>query len=211
MTNCITRSFYHHNTSTVAKRLLGKKLVRVLPGQSTPRLLTGIITETEAYGGSEDPASHAYKGRNSRNSNMFGAKGICYVYIAYGMYPCTNVVAYSNKNKAGAVLIRSILPIRGIRSMIKNRNINKLSGLTNGPGKLSMAMLIDRSLNGADLTDSKSFLYIEDGIETSNVWCTSRIGISVGKELNRRFVLLDELETSLGIIRLNNENNDKTI
>lgn len=206
MTNCLTRSFYYHGTSTVAKMLLGKKLVRVIPGSSTPLILAGVITETEAYGGSEDPASHAYKGRNPRNSIMFGAKGLCYVYIAYGMYPCTNVVAYSSKNNAGAVLIRAILPIRGIRSMMKNRNMNKLSGLANGPGKLSMAMLIDRSLNGADLTDSTSFLYIQEGIETSRVWCTPRIGLSIGKELNWRFVLLDDVNTSLGTIRSNNEN-----
>jgi DNA-3-methyladenine glycosylase len=199
MTSCISRSFYHHSTSTVAKRLLGKLLVRVIPRPSSPLLLTGIITETEAYGSGEDPASHAYKGRKPRNSTMFGEKGVCYIYIAYGMHHCTNIVAYSGNKDAGAVLIRSIFPVRGIKQMMKNRKINKLSDLANGPGKLSTAMMIDRSLNGVDVTDFNSFLYIVEGIETSRVWCTPRIGISAGKELNWRFVLLDDVNTSLGM------------
>jgi DNA-3-methyladenine glycosylase len=197
MNNCLRRSFYHGETSTVARKLLGKKLVRVMPTSQVPQQLVGIITETEAYGGSEDPASHAYNGRKPRSSIMFGVKGVCYVYFVYGMYHCTNVVAYSGKNDAGAVLIRSIFPIEGIKSMMKNRKINKFRDLANGPGKLSMALLIDKSLNGVDLTDSNSFLNIQDGIESSRVQCTSRIGVSLGKAVKWRFVLLDDVTTSL--------------
>ena len=197
MNNCLRRSFYHGETSTVARKLLGKKLVRVMPTPQVPQQLVGIITETEAYGGSEDPASHAYNGRKPRSSIMFGVKGVCYVYFVYGMYHCINVVAYSGKNDAGAVLIRSIFPIEGIKSMMNNRKINKFRDLANGPGKLSMALLIDKSLNGVDLTDSNSFLNIQDGVESSRVQCTSRIGVSLGKEVKWRFVLLDDVPTSL--------------
>jgi DNA-3-methyladenine glycosylase len=197
MNNCLRRSFYHGETSTVARKLLGKKLVRVMPTAQAPQQLVGIITETEAYGGSEDPASHAYNGRKPRSSIMFGVKGVCYVYFVYGMYHCTNVVAYSRKNDAGAVLIRSIFPIEGIRSMMKNRKINKFRDLANGPGKLSMALLIDKSLNGVDLTDSNSFLNIQDGIESLRVQCTPRIGVALGKEVKWRFVLLDDVTTSI--------------
>jgi DNA-3-methyladenine glycosylase len=197
MNNCLRRSFYHGETSTVARKLLGKKLVRIMPTPQAPQQLVGIITETEAYGGSEDPASHAYNGRKPRSSIMFGVKGVCYVYFVYGMYHCTNVVAYSRKNDAGAVLIRSIFPIEGIRSMIKNRKINKFRDLANGPGKLSMALLIDKSLNGVDLTDSNSFLNIQDGIESLRVQCTPRIGVALGKEVKWRFVLLDDVTTSI--------------
>jgi DNA-3-methyladenine glycosylase len=197
MNNCLRRSFYHGETSTVARKLLGKKLVRVMPMPQAPQQLVGIITETEAYGGSEDPASHAYNGRKPRSSIMFGVKGVCYVYFVYGMYHCTNVVAYSRKNDAGAVLIRSIFPIEGIRSMMKNRKINKFRDLANGPGKLSMALLIDKSLNGVDLTDSNSFLNIQDGIESLRVQCTPRIGVALGKEVKWRFVLLDDVTTSI--------------
>ena len=197
MTNCLRRSFYHGETSTVARKLLGKKLVRVMPPPQAPQQLVGIITETEAYGGSEDPASHAYNGRKPRSSIMFGVKGVCYVYFVYGMYHCTNVVAYSRTNDAGAVLIRSIFPIEGIRSMMKNRKINKFRDLANGPGKLSMALLIDKSLNGVDLTDSNSFLNIQDGIESLRVQCTPRIGVALGKEVKWRFVLLDDVTTSI--------------
>jgi DNA-3-methyladenine glycosylase len=197
MNNCLRRSFYHGETSTVARKLLGKKLVRVMPTPQAPQQLVGIITETEAYGGSEDPASHAYNGRKPRSSIMFGVKGVCYIYFVYGMYHCTNVVAYSRNNDAGAVLIRSIFPIEGIRSMMKNRKINKFRDLANGPGKLSMALLIDKSLNGVDLTDSNSFLNIQDGIESLRVQCTPRIGVALGKEVKWRFVLLDDVTTSI--------------
>jgi DNA-3-methyladenine glycosylase len=197
MNNCLRRSFYHSETSTVARKLLGKKLVRVMPTAQAPQQLVGIITETEAYGGSEDPASHAYNGRKPRSSIMFGVRGVCYIYFVYGMYHCTNVVAYSRKNDAGAVLIRSIFPIEGIRSMMKNRKINKFRDLANGPGKLSMALLIDKSLNGVDLTDSNSFLNIQDGIESLRVQCTPRIGVALGKEVKWRFVLLDDVTTSI--------------
>jgi DNA-3-methyladenine glycosylase len=137
---------------------------------------------------------------------MFGVKGLCYVYFVYGMYHCTNVVAYSRKSDAGAVLIRSIFPIEGMKPMMKNRKINEFTRLANGPGKLSMALLIDRSLNGVDLTDSKSFLYIQEGIESSRVQRTPRIGVSLGKELNWRFVLLDDVTKSLDLTKKNSKN-----
>jgi DNA-3-methyladenine glycosylase len=88
-----------------------------------------------------------------------------------------------------------------MKPMMKNRKINEFTRLANGPGKLSMALLIDRSLNGVDLTDSKSFLYIQEGIESSRVQRTPRIGVSLGKELNWRFVLLDDVTKSLDLTK----------
>jgi DNA-3-methyladenine glycosylase len=202
ITSCLSRDFYECNTPTVARKLLGKKLVRVIFERSKePQRLAGIITETEAYGGNDDPASHAFGGSTPRSSIMFGANGTCYVYFVYGMYHCTNVVAYSKKNEAGAVLIRSVFPVEGINSMMKNRKIKKFTELANGPGKVSMAMLIDKSLNRLDLTDSKSCLHIEEGIKSSRVRSTPRIGITFGKDLNWRFVLGDNVSSCLQILR----------
>jgi DNA-3-methyladenine glycosylase len=151
--------FYERETVTVAKQLIGKKLTRKI--QNTK--LTGIITETEAYRGKDDPASHAATKLTNRNSVMFGPVGMSYVYFTYGMYFMLNVVAKSKKQNAGAILIRAIYPQDGIKIMIKNRGINDLNKITNGPGKLTQAMNITKEQNNIDLT-KKSSIYISEGI-----------------------------------------------
>ena len=113
----LPRKFYINDTKQVAKDLLGKELVRKV-GKS---VLSGIITETEAYKGKNDPASHAARKKTERNKIMFGEVGHAYVYFTYGMHYCFNVVAKKENDESGAVLIRAIHPQQGIKRMIKNR------------------------------------------------------------------------------------------
>lgn len=192
-TACIPRIFYNCDTTSVAKGLLGKMLVRILWTSVGSIRLAGIITETEAYGAYEDPASHAFRGLTPRSSIMFGKRGICYVYLIYGTYHCLNVVAYSNKKVAGAVLIRSLYPTEGIKAMMIFRKSRKIEGLTNGPGKICIALKIDKSLNGLDFTDSQSCLRIEDGIESHRTKATKRIGLTFGTELKRRYSIVGNI------------------
>jgi DNA-3-methyladenine glycosylase len=173
----LPRKFYQRDTVKVAKELLGKTLVRKING----KILTGIITETEAYAGKNDPASHASRKKTERNKVMFNEVGFSYVYFTYGMYYCFNVVAKKKTEPAGAILIRSIQPMLGIKHMIRNRNTNKISNLTNGPGKLSQALKITLKQYNHDLTKNSS-LYITDGIKPKKITKAPRIGISIGTE-----------------------------
>ena len=103
----LPRKFYINDTRQVAKDLLGKELVRKIGKQ----VLSGIITETEAYRGKDDLASHAATKMTERNKVMFGPVGKSYVYFTYGMYFMLNVVAKSKRQNAGAVLILSLIHI----------------------------------------------------------------------------------------------------
>ena len=170
--NTLPREFYLKNTVTVAKNLLGKKIVRKIGRQE----ISGIITETEAYRHKDDPASHAFRKITDRNKAMFGDVGMAYVYFTYGMYYCFNVVAKHPKIEAGAVLIRAIEPEKGIKIMQKNRNISNMKNLTNGPAKLTQAMKITKEQYGIDLT-KHSKLFITEGIKPKKISASSRIGI----------------------------------
>ena len=170
--NILPREFYLENTVSVAKNLLGKKIIRKI-GRTE---ISGIIIETEAYRHKDDPASHAFRNITERNKIMFGEVGIAYVYFTYGMHYCFNVVARHPKIKAGAVLIRAIKPEKGIKTMQKNRKIENLKNLTNGPAKLSQALEITKRHYGVDLT-SNSKLYITDGEKPKKIISSSRIGI----------------------------------
>ncbi|MBA4437182.1 MAG: DNA-3-methyladenine glycosylase [Nitrosopumilaceae archaeon] len=170
--NTLPRKFYLQDTVTVAKNLLGKKIVRKI-GRTE---ISGIITETEAYTHKDDPASHAYRKITDRNKAMFGEVGMAYVYFTYGMYYCFNVVARNSKVGAGAVLIRAIEPEKGIKIMQLNRNKKDLKELTNGPAKLTQAMEITKEHYGIDLTKN-SKLYITQGIKVKNIISSPRIGI----------------------------------
>ena len=177
----LKRKFYERETVIVAKQLLGKKVTRRIG----MKCLSGIITETEAYRGKDDLASHAAIKMTNRNRAMFGQVGRSYVYFTYGMYFMLNVVARSKKQNAGAVLIRGIYPQDGIKIMIKNRGIEDLNKITNGPGKLTMAMDISMKENNIDLV-KKSSIYISEGITPKKIKKLPRIGISkaIDKEWN---------------------------
>ena len=169
----LPRKFYERDTVIVAKELLGKKLVRKM-GKHT---LSGIITETEAYRHTDDPASHAYRKKTERNKAMFEEVGLAYVYFTYGMYFCFNVVARKPQVEAGAVLIRAISPLEGLSVMKKNRQKDTEKNLTDGPAKLTQALDISKKHYGLDLTKDP-VLYITEGIEKKiRIEVNPRIGI----------------------------------
>ena len=173
----LPRRFYAKDTVTVAKNLLGKKIIRKIGKYK----VSGIITETEAYRHKDDPASHAFRKITERNKVMFENVGLSYVYFTYGMHFCFNVVAKDPKVAAGAVLIRAIEPEKGITVMQKNRGNVNLKNLVNGPAKLTQALNITKEHYGIDLTkDSK--LHISDGIKPKKIIASPRIGIKKATE-----------------------------
>ena len=178
----LDKKFYERETVTVAKQLIGKTLTRKIRGKK----LSGIITETEAYRGKDDLASHASTKMTERNKVMFGPVGISYVYFTYGMYFMLNVVAKSKRQNAGAVLIRGIFPQEGIKTMVKNRRIDDLNKITNGPAKITMAMDISMKENNIDVTKNSS-IYISEGISIKKIKKLPRVGISKAKEKEWNF------------------------
>lgn len=154
----LEQAFYMRDSLEVAKDLLGKILVREVDGQ----IGRFKIVETEAYRGVEDKGAHSYGGKKTdRTKPMFEAGGITYVYLIYGMYNCLNIVTNEKENPQ-AVLIRAIEPIdeQAIEMCKKYRQIKskKLKDLTNGPGKLCMALHIDRSMNELEVTNWELFI-----------------------------------------------------
>jgi DNA-3-methyladenine glycosylase len=184
--------FYNRDTITVARDLLGTRLVREFNGS----ILSGIITETEAYLGRGDSACHASRGRTPRTTVMFGPAGVAYVYFVYGMHYMLNIVT-EPEGKPCAVLIRAVKPVDGLTQMKALRGI-KGKDLSNGPAKLCQAMAIDKSLNGWDVTKGKS-LWLEFLKANSTVSINSgrRIGIDYAKPEDRdahlRFWIVDSL------------------
>src|SRR4030043_1091506 len=181
----LPRKFYERDTSKVARALLGKAFVKY----SGLKIVGGIIIETEAYYGRDDPASHAYSGKTRRSKIMFGKPGIAYVYLCYGMYYLLNIVT-ENEDRPGAVLIRALLPVWGIDFMKKRRNLDVR--LTDGPGKLTIALGIDIKDNGADIVNGENNIYIFDyktGSNNGKIMVTERIGIKKGKERPLRFYI----------------------
>jgi DNA-3-methyladenine glycosylase len=162
-------SFYDRPTLTVARELLGARLVRILDGVK----LVGLISETEAYIGEEDLACHAKAGLTPRTAPMFGPPGHAYVYFTYGNHWMLNAVTEAEGFPA-AVLIRAIQPIEGIEVMMERRSGRD----TLGPGKLTQALGINKSENNANLTETGSSLRIEAGISIPNKSVT--IGPRVG-------------------------------
>jgi DNA-3-methyladenine glycosylase len=168
----LPRSFYAQSTIQVARQLLGKYLVRKYPDGKT----VGKIVETEAYVGPHDLACHAAKGRTARTEVMFGPPGHAYVYFIYGVYYCLNIVT-EEVGHASAVLIRALEPVEGIELMQKRRGTEKPHSLASGPGKLCLALAIDKALNGADMCRG-NVLYVEDrDAPASKIVARPRIGV----------------------------------
>ena len=181
----LPRSFYTRDTLTVARELLAKHLVRRV-GESE---LVGRIVEVEAYGGADDPASHAYRGMTPRNQVMFGEGGFAYVYFTYGKHYCFNVTT-EKEGVPGAVLIRALQSVSGIEMMQKNRGVKRLRDLTNGPGKLTQAMSITKEQNGLDLASSRELFIFKPRVKDDfEVASARRIGIRVGVEKPWRFYI----------------------
>ena len=152
----LPRTFFSRPTRTVARELLGCRLVRHLNGNR----LSGIIVEAEAYIGEEDLACHAKAGRTPRTQVMYGPAGFSYVYFTYGMHWMLNVVTESEEFPA-AVLIRAIQPEEGVEVMQRLRGGRKIPDLCRGPAKLTQALDITRAQNGLDLCQPSSRITIE--------------------------------------------------
>ncbi len=181
MTNSkLPREFYtRSNVLHVARDLLGKLLV--VPTRNGKRV-SGRIVEVEAYRGPEDRAAHSYGGRRTKRTEpMYGIGGTAYVFFVYGMYYQFNVVT-GLADTPHAVLIRAVEPVEGIEVMRKRRKGQPDHNLTNGPGKLAIALGVDRSLDSADLLGSKVWLEEGEKIPRSRISSGPRIGIDYAGE-----------------------------
>jgi DNA-3-methyladenine glycosylase len=176
----LSRGFYTRaNVLKISRDLLGKLLV--VPDE-TGRRISGKIVEVEAYRGPEDRASHAYGGRRTkRTETMYGEGGIAYVYFVYGMYNQFNVVT-NVKDTPHAILVRALEPVEGIETMRIRRHSHADRNLTSGPGKLCLAMGIDRQLDGADLLGDRVWIEEFDKVPVSKIARGPRIGIDYAEE-----------------------------
>jgi DNA-3-methyladenine glycosylase len=189
----LSREFYARETVLVAKDLLGKQLVRVM-GRVR---MTGRVVEVEAYRGSDDPASHAFRGFTPRNAPMFGEPGHAYIYFTYGNHYCLNITT-QERGTPGAVLIRAIEPLQGTSVMRRLRpNVPELA-LTNGPGKLTKALGIDKSLNEVDMTKPGPLFVMNAEEAHFKIARSARVGIRAGRELLWRFYISGNRHVSRG-------------
>jgi len=182
----LPKRFYERSPEKVAKELLGKILVRRLENKT----LSGIIVETEAYFGPGDPASRASHGIKNYNRLMWQEPGVAFIYNVH-KYWMFNIVSHK-PGGVGAVLIRAIEPIEGIDVMKRNRGIaddRRIVELTNGPGKLTVALEIDKRLNGICLTSKKSPIHIVDRQIHVRVSSSKRIGVKADLDRDLRFYI----------------------
>lgn len=173
MGKVLPASFYDRDTERVSRELLGC----VLECATAEGATSGIIVETEAYVGEQDPACHAAAGRTGRTEPLYGRPGIAYVYFIYGMYWCVNAVTRA-EGLPSAVLIRAVEPRKGIELMRARRGPARSDReLTNGPGKLCIALGIGREHNGASLQRGPLVIREGERVADSDVVVGSRIGI----------------------------------
>ncbi len=171
----ISREYYARPTLTVARELLGAVLVRLENGVRA----SGIITETEAYVGESDLGCHAKAGITPRTAIMYGMPGSAYIYFNYGMHWMLNAVT-EKEGFPAAVLIRAIQPLEGLEIIAVRRGRQLKPKWTDGPGKLTQALNINKSFNGVDLCSRESGLWIEAGesISDENVTIGARVGLN---------------------------------
>ncbi|HEX4006124.1 MAG TPA: DNA-3-methyladenine glycosylase [Acidobacteriaceae bacterium] len=185
----VPRALYLDPPDVVARRLLGKVLVRRRKGKR----LAGRIVEVEAYFGLDDPAAHTFIGKTERNAVLFGPPGFAYVYFIYGMHYCLNFSCEPD-GQAGGVLLRALEPLEGQATMARLRGLApgaRPELLTSGPGRLCEALDITRAThNGLDVTDMRSGLYVEDdGFVPGAVEALPRVGIRKAADRPLRFIL----------------------
>jgi len=182
----LPRSFYERDPRLVAPELLGKVLVR---GGVTAR-----IVEVEAYCGSEDPGSHAYRGMTKRNATMFGPAGRLYVYFTYGMHWCANAVC-GDEGQGVAVLLRAAEPLSGLDEMRARRpKAQRDRDLLRGPARLCQAFGLDGAFDGIDLpTASTGVTIADDGTPPpEHPAVGARIGLSTGADLPWRWCVPED-------------------
>ncbi len=173
MREALPRSFYAGDPRDVAVRLLNKLLVH--------DEVAGRIVEAEAYLGSIDPGSHAYRGPTRRTTTMFGPPGHLYVYFTYGMHWCANVVCGA-EGEAGAVLLRALAPVSGLEVIRSRRpKARRDRDLCSGPARLAQALGLDGTYDGADLV-AGPVVITDDGVPPpADPGVSVRIGLSPGK------------------------------
>ena len=179
----LPRSFYARPGTEVAPELLNKLLIA--PG------VRGRIVEVEAYMGSEDPGSHAYRGPTPRTEVMFGRAGHLYVYFTYGMHWCANVVC-GDEGTATAVLLRAVTPIDGLDLMRERRpKVRRDVDLTNGPAKLAVAFGLDGEHDGLDLQrNGFGIRIVDDGTLPPNDPAQGvRVGLTHGADIPWRWAV----------------------
>lgn len=189
-TRRVPRSFYGRDAEVVAPELLNKLLVA--EGR------VGRIVEVEAYRGSEDPASHAYRGPSPRNATMFGPPGHLYVYFSYGVHWCANAVCLP-RGTAHAVLLRALAPVAGIEEMRTARGGTRRDrDLCSGPGRLCQALGIGREHDGVDLVTGVGGVAIRDDgtAPPAEPGVGPRIGIRQAAPLPLRFWVPGEASVS---------------
>ncbi|ADI11324.1 putative DNA glycosylase [Streptomyces bingchenggensis BCW-1] len=178
-----------HPAEEVAPKLLGAILTH-----ETPEGTVSItITETEAYSGKADPASHAYRGRTPRNAVMFGPAGHLYVYRSHGLHWCANIVTGTD-GIASAVLIRAGRVIEG-EDLARKRRGAKVEGprLARGPGNFCQALGITAEHNGTDLLTGASVVLSEgDPVPAALIRVGPRVGVSRAHDWQHRFYLADD-------------------
>lgn len=168
----LSREFYRQDGLTVARELVGKKIVT----RSVDGVTSGIIVETEAYMGKVDAAAHSYRGKTERTKIFFGDGGFVYVYLIYGRNLCTNVVC-NVAEIPEAVLIRALEPVDGVELMIRRRGRKNLRELCSGPGKLSQALGVTKNFYGADLCGDEIFIETAENFH-ANIISTPRINVN---------------------------------
>lgn len=186
-------TFFAHSAEVVARELLGMILVTSMGDDTT----AGVIVETEAYLGADDPGSHAAtKGITARNRVMYGPPGHAYVYFTYGNHHMLNLVTCA-EGTAGAVLVRAVEPVAGEDVMAVRRRDRGGVELTNGPGKVAEALGVHLGHNGVALQGDISVL---EGARISDerVATSGRIGLGAGHDLPLRYYVRDNPYVSKG-------------
>jgi len=187
-------SFYNRDTELVARELLGA----VLECHSADGVVSGRIVETEAYLGEHDLACHAAAGRTARTEPLYGRPGIAYVYFIYGMYWCFNAVTRA-EHEPSAVLVRAVEPLSGIELIRARRpKVRRDVDLTNGPGKLCLALGIDARYNSVALDRPPLLIRAGDAVADRDVTITPRIGISQCADWPLRWFVTDSAYVSKG-------------
>ena len=191
----LLQPFYLQESAVeVARQLLGKELCTNING----KLTSGIITETEAYMGVDDKASHAWNNRRTQRTEiMYCQGGVAYIYLCYGIHSLFNVVT-NIQDVPHAVLVRSISPKRGIELIKKRRPVNKpLKQIASGPGMVSQALGIDCSMIGTSLLGNKIWIENSDlQILSKQITTTTRIGVDyAGPDamMPYRFIIYPEI------------------
>jgi len=170
----LPRDFYDRPTEQVARDLLGA----VLECRTRDGVAAGRIVETEAYVGEHDLACHAAAGRTERTAPLYGPPGIAYVYFIYGMYWCFNAVT-RGEHEPSAVLVRAVEPVAGVALMQRRRaRAKRPYDLTNGPGKLCLALGIEGRHNWLPLQEGPLVIRAGDPVRDADVMETPRIGIT---------------------------------